>query len=146
MLVLPKKYGRIWSDAEKEAARQRVLGKKQPPEIIAKRVATRKGYRHSVKTRQKMALAQKGAKGHNWKGGTTPINNAIRKTIEYRLWREAVFIRDDFTCVNCKVKGSNIHADHIKSFAKFPELRFAIDNGRTLCEPCHKQTDTYGRG
>ena len=84
-----------------------------------------------------------GAKNVNWRGGVTPVNESIRKTVEYRLWRKAVFLRDKFKCVWC---GGNkkIEADHIKPFALFPELRYAIDNGRTLCEICHKSTDTYG--
>ena len=68
----------------------------------------------------------------------------IRKSKEYKLWREAVFKRDDYTCIWCGQRGGYLNADHIKPFALFPELRFAIDNGRTLCVDCHKKTGTWG--
>jgi len=58
--------------------------------------------------------------------------------LEYRLWREAVFTRDNFTCVRCGTYGGTIQADHIKTWAEYPDLRYAIDNGRTLCVPCHR--------
>lgn len=93
-----------------------------------------------------------GERNNLWKGGITPINAKIRTSIEYKLWRESVFKRDNYTCVWCCVRNGEgitviLNADHIKPFAQYPELRFAIDNGRTLCVPCHKKTDTYaGKG
>ena len=77
------------------------------------------------------------------KGWVTSLNFRIRHSAEYRLWREAVFKRDDYKCIWCGA-GGELNADHIRPFAYFPELRFAIDNGRTLCVPCHKLTDTFG--
>ena len=85
-----------------------------------------------------------GEKHHWWKGGITPINLKIRQSIEYKQWRKAVFERDNYTCVQCgDSRGGNLNADHIKPFAYYPELRFELTNGRTLCVDCHKKTDTY---
>lgn len=86
----------------------------------------------------------KGKDNFNWKGGITPEIIMIRTSVEMRLWREAVFARDNFTCQQCGLRGCELNADHIKPFALYPELRFAIDNGRTLCIPCHRKTPTYG--
>ncbi len=89
-------------------------------------------------------------KSSHWKGGITSINETIRKSLEYKLWRKAIFERDNYICIWCGAKNGQgktiiLHADHIKPFYLFPELRFAIDNGRTLCKDCHKKTDNYGR-
>lgn len=88
---------------------------------------------------------RKGNKHWNWRGGITPINEKIRASTEYKLWRTSVFLRDNFTCVFCMKRGGKIQADHIKPFSMFPELRFSIDNGRTLCISCHTKTETYGK-
>jgi 5-methylcytosine-specific restriction endonuclease McrA len=37
----------------------------------------------------------------------------------------------------------SIEMDHIKEWCNYPELRFDINNCRTLCSLCHKQTDNY---
>lgn len=95
------------------------------------------GRKHSLKAIIKMSNGRKGKLNPSWKGGLTPINKAIRHSIEYRLWREAVFARDNWTCQKCFIRGGKLHPHHIKTFAEFPELRFAIDNGQTLCAICH---------
>ena len=107
-----------------------------------------KGKHQSEESKRKMAKTRggkyKGENSHTWKGGITPINSLIRHSPEYKLWRKSVFERDNYTCRFCGQRGKVIHADHIKSFSLFPELRFAIDNGRTLCKECHLKTDNYG--
>jgi len=88
----------------------------------------------------------KGDKNPNWRGGTTNKRLLIMASREYKLWRKSVFERDDYTCVWCGRKeevSGYLEADHIKPFCDYPELRFAIDNGRTLCHECHTKTDSY---
>lgn len=85
-----------------------------------------------------------GPNNHNWRGGTSSENDKIRKGASFRIWREQVFDRDDYTCQICGEKGGILNADHIKPFSLFPELRFELSNGRTLCKKCHMKTDTWG--
>lgn len=68
----------------------------------------------------------------------TPKNKALRETFEGREWKKSCKFRDNFMCIIC---GSNeiLQIHHIKSFTRFPELRFDIDNGATLCKKHHTE-------
>ncbi len=120
-----------------------------------------RGFKHAPETCEKMRQAKlvrptrywlgkirldmAGPNSPTWKGGTSRIYKDGYNSIDYRRWRKQVFERDNYTCQDCGFHGSQgrITAHHIRSFAHFPDLRFEITNGKTLCEPCHKQTDNY---
>jgi hypothetical protein len=78
--------------------------------------------------------------------GKRTEDKKIRQSAKYKAWRTLVFERDNYTCQFCNKIGGYLHADHIKPFALYIELRFEVSNGRTLCIPCHKKTGTWGRG
>lgn len=113
------------------------------------KVSGMSGKTHAPETKEKMRQSSSGANGTNWKGGITHESYRMRRSGRYADWRTQVFKRDHYTCQFCKArsqKGSRVvlNADHIKPFAFYPELRFDVSNGRTLCEPCHRQTPTWG--
>ncbi len=134
----------------KDALSRAHLGKKLTEEHKSKLGRSWIGRKHTKEERMKMSLSQKGDKSPHWKGGITSLIRQIRHSLEYKLWREAVFERDNYTCIWCRARNGNgytvyLEADHIKAFSLYPELRFAIDNGRTLCKKCHKTTKNYGK-
>lgn len=121
----------------------------------------KKGFKHTEETKLKISLAktgvkqtlehrhklwessQRGKESHLWRGGVSNQNKLERSRSKYKIWRMSIFERDDYTCQSCGVRGVELHADHIKQFAFYPELRYELSNGRTLCVPCHKETPTY---
>jgi len=58
---------------------------------------------------------------------------------DYKKWRRDIFSRDKYSCVKCGKSKCRIEADHIKMWTLYPELRYDINNGQTLCRDCHKE-------
>lgn len=85
-----------------------------------------------------------GEKSPSWQGGKTITQLLIRSSAKYKEWRESIFVRDNYVCQLCGQRGGKLNADHIKPFALYPELRLEESNGRTLCVPCHRKTNTWG--
>lgn len=116
---------------------------------ISKTNTGRKHKPRSLEDREKYRQANLGSKSHFWKGGITKKTQQYRCSAKAREFRIKVFERDNYTCTICNDRSGKGHAvilnaDHIKPWSFFPELRYDINNGRTLCLDCHKKTDSFG--
>jgi hypothetical protein len=111
------------------------IGTKPPNRTGIKCIFTEK-HKQNISKNHHNVLSEKNP---NWRGGITPENLKIRLGVEYRLWREVIFARDDYTCQKCGQGGGQLHPHHIFNFATYLDLRFAINNGITLCKKCHME-------
>lgn len=59
-----------------------------------------------------------------------------RGPLHYK-WVDAVISRDRATCQHCGANNIELHAHHLKPYKQFPELRYELGNGITLCCKCH---------
>lgn len=85
----------------------------------------------------------RGENSRFWNGGINGENDTLRHRREYKEWRIAVYERDNYTCQCCGIRGGKLNAHHINQFSDYPELRYDVNNGITLCEECHDSTK-YG--
>jgi len=107
---------------------------------------TREKIRNTLSGRKRQEMA--GKNNPNWKGGISRgYTKGYKNDYKYKQWRKAVFERDNYTCQDCGLRGVYLEPHHIKSWAKYPDLRYDVDNGTTVCLECHKLTDNYkGKG
>ena len=104
-------------------------------------------YKNDGAFKERVSAAQNpafGDKHWNWKGGITPLTQRTRTGTESNAWTLAVLYRDSFKCRLCGEK-ENLHAHHLNGWAEFPEERYILENGMTLCSSCHKFYHHYER-
>ncbi|MDP2763195.1 MAG: hypothetical protein Q8O27_01620 [Enterobacteriaceae bacterium] len=95
-----------------------------------------------------ISLIQKGIKNKNWGGGVSRSYKLGYHNKRYKIWREKVFKRDNWTCCFCEKRNGNreeiiLNAHHIFRFAYFQKFRFKVANGITICIKCHQKTKYY---
>lgn len=142
-------YGRHVSKEVREKISKTLMGYLRSEETKKKMSEYWKGRKLSEATKKKLSIAKTGKKmilvmgeNHwNWKGGITDLRTKLWHSVEYKTWRKTVFERDNYTCRWCDDNtGGNLEAHHIKEQSNYPELRFVISNGLTLCQECHNKT------
>ena len=131
-----EKYGNSGTKNPKERARK-VSDKLKGRDNSSWKWKTAKKIRERVR---KGEIRYDGEYARNWQGGKCKENQVLRTTKKYKEWRMAVFLRDNFTCQSCGIRGGKLNAHHIRSFIDYPELRLVVDNGVTLCGECHNLT------
>ncbi len=127
------------------------------PSVNLKRANSRRGKSRLAVTKERISFSMQGKRQYEmtpeirekirlgriryWDTvGRNPIKRYIHstKTAPYIKWRLDVFTRDNFTCQWTGQRNVHLEAHHIKSWAKFPELRFVVSNGLTLSQEPHK--------
>lgn len=53
-----------------------------------------------------------------------------------KAWTKSVLANANYQCERCGQKG-DLQAHHLKLWARFPQLRFALSNGEAICRSCH---------
>ena len=140
--------------SEKAKGKKNALGYRWTDEQRARHTgegAPMYGKKHTTESRKKMSEAHSGENnymygrrdelsGKQWKGGKCSERVKDCSRYEGRMWSKGVQERDNYTCQNCKVTSetNKLHAHHIKEWEEYPELRYEVSNGLTLCVPCHR--------
>lgn len=94
------------------------------------------GKKMSQETKDKVSKAKRGVLLKRPEDCIRSISYNERRRFQ-RDVQKKVFERDDYICQICNNRGGSLQVDHIQRWADYPELRFEMDNCRTVCMSCH---------
>jgi ribosomal protein L37AE/L43A len=142
-------FGKHQTEQTKEKLRLANLGKRIQEETKEK-LRKYSGELHSMfgkpkseSTKEKIRKTLKGKyvrdKSFTWNPLKTDEERLDdRKYLEYAYWRTKVYLRDNYTCQKCSVRGGKLEAHHKESYCDNKLLRIVVENGITLCKTCHR--------
>ncbi len=109
--------------------RKEFLCRSAYPKKFCSKECRLKGWLQSDKRKAELSKRFLGEKNYFWKGGLAK---------KYEEWRKKVYKRDNFTCGVCKYdKGGTLNAHHILPKKTYPEYKYELWNGITVCKDCH---------
>jgi hypothetical protein len=149
-----KKIGRIsnakgkkWSIASrlklslsKKGKPSSMKGKHFSKEFCEKMRVCHLGLKHSPGTIKKMSLVKLKEGSYQYKKDRTKLKKSDKKHLdcEYRDFMFGVKNRDNWKCkINNKECKGRLEAHHILNWIDYPDLRYDINNGITLCQFHH---------
>lgn len=85
-------------------------------------------------------IVKYGKDNPSWKGDNrkTSLSKSLRISNKWKEWRKLIFERDNYKCLDCG-SGGYIEPHHIIPLRIDMNKVFDLDNGVTLCKPCHKK-------
>lgn len=143
-----KLSGRILSLETRNRIALANLGKQKSPESKIKMSKSKLGHPVSKETGKKISLSKMGKKrpdmtgknNWNWIEDRSLLQKSNRNGKDFACseWRMLVYKRDGFKCkMNNKDCCKEIEAHHILPWRDYPELRYDVNNGITLCRFHH---------
>jgi hypothetical protein len=123
--ITPVNKGAKMSQAFRDECRRRMTGRKQ--------IRSEEGKKSF---REKMS----GPKNKRWNPDRSQIDLNKRRnwSVQCIEWREAIFKRDGHKCrISNEECSAFVEAHHILRWSEYPDLRFNINNGITLCRAHH---------
>lgn len=95
------------------------------------------GKHFSKKIRDKISKSNKKRYLEKCKQLGIKPNTYRERPKKFERWARQIKIKDGFTCQLCHETGGKLRSHHIKAWVDYPNDRYNIKNGITLCKECH---------